>query len=120
MEEAVLLLPKEDVIMHIDLNNHYITKIPFQFMMETIDNSQIYCFSRTRYLCMVENGSYGDHRLKLSYFSQPLLTNRKPFAVYESIDNEWTIDYVIEKLNDRSMVGWFKARHDHGFEVRLY
>jgi hypothetical protein len=31
---------------------------------------------------------------------------------WESRDDEWTYEYEIRRVNNRSMMAWFKGRHD--------
>lgn len=62
---------------------------------------------------MQEKGSFGEHRLKLSYYSVDNLgKDSKPEAIYDSKDNEWTYDHVIYKGNNHSKVIWFTYKHE--------
>jgi hypothetical protein len=46
--------------------------------------STLFAFTNTKYICICENGNYNDNRLKLSYYSTPLLENSKPIHEYET------------------------------------
>lgn len=60
--------------------------------------------------CIRERGLLGDNRLKLTYFTYPLCKKSKPVAIYESVEDEWSHDYMIKKGNEKSLVLWWKPR----------
>ena len=89
-------------------------------MDESSERSYLDTFSENRYICIREQGNYSDHRLKLSYYQWPLKKGDKPFAIYESQDDQWTHEYLTTKGNNHSMIIWYKARHDEEFEFRMF
>ena len=105
---AIVLQTRKNRILEIDLEEHEVKTIPFLFMSEQTDFSKILNFNISRMFCIKEIGGFEDHRLKLTYFSQDFLATRKPIAIYESSEAEWSNDSTIVKGNEKSMVIWFK------------
>jgi hypothetical protein len=111
-DEAVVLLTRENALLHIDLRTHTLTLLPFEFQRQECDQSALWCFSETGLMCVAEWGVYNDPRLRISYFTTPLLAHRTPCTAFESRDDEWTHEYYLQRGNNRSMVLWFKARQE--------
>lgn len=87
-DEVIVLEPKLNQISVFNLNTHSALEIPFIFMNEEYEQSTLFTFTNSKYLCVAESGRYNDNRFKLNYFATPLTKNAKPFHVYES-DFEW-------------------------------
>jgi hypothetical protein len=74
--QAILLATRQNHILHIDLDSHATTHLPFEFRRVETEQSTIECFPDSRMFCVVEWGLYNDSRLNLSYFATPLLSHR--------------------------------------------
>lgn len=104
----------------LDLETHKFKRIKHYFFNEESDQSEIFTFAETRYLCIKEVGRYNDNSFKLSYYQYPLKEDDKPFNVFDARDGEWTYEYIVKQANHHSMVAWFKARHDQEWDFRTY
>lgn len=52
-DEVIALEPKRNQITIFDLNTHSLSEIAFQFMNEESDQSSLYTFSDSKYICVV-------------------------------------------------------------------
>jgi hypothetical protein len=87
---------------------------------EESDLADLETFYDSRLLCVKESGQYNDPRFILTYYSYPLNADSKPVARYESIENEWTYEYLSRKANNHSMIAWFKPRNDEEIELKTF
>ena len=58
--------------------------------------------------------------MKLTYFDYPLTNKSKPIAIYESKDNEWTYEYLLNKGNEKSLMLWWKPRQLNQIEIKSF
>jgi hypothetical protein len=98
LNQAIVLETRANQMTVFNLQTHIKTAIPFQFMFEESDQSEIITFSESKYICITEKGRYNDNRFRLSYFKNPLNEDSQPLTTYES-DSEWTYEYLVRKGN---------------------
>jgi hypothetical protein len=122
--EAIFIETRKNRISVLNLDTHEFRYYPHLFVSEESDQSDIFTFADSRYLCIEEKGRYNINRYKLTYYQYPLQLNEKKaprtLQVYESKENDWTYEYQSRKANGRSMVMWYKPKHDDDFEFKTY
>lgn len=52
-DEVIALEPKRNQITIVDLNTHEVRELGFQFMNEESDQSSLYTFTDSKYVCVV-------------------------------------------------------------------
>jgi hypothetical protein len=124
--EVMVPLVKKNEIFILDLNTHQVRYYKYHYFFIGVQAQvTIETFLESGLICIRENGSFGDHRLKLTYYRHPLPLHkakegRNIVSVFESKENEWTYEHSLRKGNNHSMILWFRARQDDHIELRLF
>jgi hypothetical protein len=118
--EAIMVETRGNCITLLDLKSHKFSRVAHHFFNEESDQANVHCFSESKLVCIEEFGRYNDNRFKLSYYQHPIKSKDKPVCQYEARDNEWTYEYLSRKVNQHSMIAWFKARMDDFWEFKTF
>ena len=68
-----LLLTRRDAIMTFDLTSRRVQNVPFDFLYQSTEQSEVYPFSESGLICVREHGYFGQSVQKLTYFLFPSL-----------------------------------------------
>jgi hypothetical protein len=118
--EVAVLSPRGNKIYLFDLVRRRFQTYNHEFMYEEADQSEVFAFSATNYLCVREKGGNGDHRLHLTYYQHPLSTYPTPITRFHSKDNQWTSNMEVFKADNHSLFAWCKRRQDDEIDVRTF
>jgi hypothetical protein len=122
-EVMVLEVPLNRVFI-VDLNTHQIRYYKYHyFQIDVPCQVEVETFLATNLVCIRENGAVNDNRFKLTYYRYPFEEEKSPkqlVSTFESLENEWNIDYTIRKGNNHSMILWYRQRQDDFFELRMF
>lgn len=82
-------------------------------------------FHDTNMFCIIEKGTFNDPRLRLSYFKYDECHNIaeekvRPCSQYQSIEDIWTYECPVKRLNCSSKIGWFLYKHFEYIEFFVY
>ena len=109
-KEVIVLNVPEQKIDIIDLSTKNVNQISHQYLFEDTASMQLETFADTQMFCVVEKGGQGDNRLRLTYYNYKDLS--KPVLQWESTDNQWTYEHVVERMNNTSKIGWWTYKHE--------
>lgn len=78
----MILQTRKNNILVWDLVDSRMINIPFAFKTVETDQSQIFIFPETKFVCIQENGRFNNTTFKLTYFRYPLVENQEPIYKY--------------------------------------
>ena len=110
--EVIVLNVGEGNIEVIDLLTHTFKSYTHDFSFENTASMDILVFNDSKLFCVVEEGSSGDHRLFLTYYTYET-DNVKAIASYKSGEGEWEYGHQVGQVNTRSKVAWWRPKHDN-------
>ena len=99
--------------------------INFHYIFDDVAQMNIETFHDTNMFCIIEKGTFNQPKLRLSYFKYDECHNFSeekvlPCSVYQSIDNIWTYEFPVKRLNCSSKIGWFRYKHGSWIEFYVY
>ncbi len=119
-EVIVFDQPNNRIDIH-NLKEKKFFSIEFMFLLDDVALMECLTFHETRTFCVLERGTFGDHRLRLAYFHYDGIgPHSKPFIDWQSQEQEWTYEMPIHKANNHSKVLWWKMFQEATIQFKYF